>query len=53
MSVSVTEINSGDENKVMGHYIEEQAATDSFTDILEVVAPIAFNTIIAAVRERG
>ena len=31
-------INSVDENKVRGHYIEEQAATDSFTDILEGVA---------------
>ena len=33
-------INSEDENKVRGHYIDEQAATDSFTDMLEGVAPM-------------
>ena len=33
-------INSEDENKVRGHYIEEHAATDSFTDIVEGVAPM-------------
>ena len=34
------ESKNGDENKVRGHYIVEQAATDSFTDILEGVAPM-------------
>ena len=33
-------INSGNENKVRGHHIVEQAATDCFTDILEGVAPM-------------
>ena len=40
VSVGHKNINNGDENKVRGHYIVEQAATDSFTDKLEGVAPM-------------
>ena len=36
VSVGHKNINNGDENKVRGHYIVEQAATD----ILEGVAPM-------------
>ena len=45
-------INNGDENEVRGHYIVEEAASVSFTDMLDGVAPKGQHHNNSCARER-